>query len=716
MRLRAALAGAARRSGHIRLVAVPVLVVLTAFIWLEPHRDSRLQSAWFDAYQELSPRRVVSMPATIVEIDHKSLVALGQWPWPRSELARLIDDINRHRPAAIGVDILMPEADELSPERLLARARTEDPALASRISALETNDAGLARALAAAPSVLAVAGSATSTGMLLRAAPFIVSDGAARADATAPITPKLAHYAGVLASLDQLDRAAPGRGLISVEPANGVIRRIPLVASIDGTLVPALSIEMLRVALGASSLRLLVAGASVKGIGVGTFVAPTEEDGAVRVYYSPPNSDRFISAIDLLNGNFDPQQLHQKLVLIGVTGAGLIEDKHTPLGVLMPGVEIHAQLLENLFDQTLLLRPDWAPPLEAFAFLLLGAMLVFATPRWKPRDAAVLALGCVALLTATGYVLFRSQRLLFDAASPGLGLLLLFGVLLVLTLSEATRQKKSLERLVQVQREQSARIAGELDAAKRIQAATLPRADFLREDARIDLAAVMLSAREVGGDLYDFFRLDDRRLFFLVGDVAGKGLSASIFMAVSKALYKSTMLRNSGADIGDIMSAANAEVSRDNPEMLFVTTFAGVLDLESGDLAYCNAGHENPWLVHPADATCRRIEDGDGPPLCAVDDFAYRGGRCRMRPGEQLCLISDGVTEARSPAGELYGGERVGRLLLDLRKSGGDASAVIDALRRDVEAFVAGAEPADDLTVLVLRWNSPPAADAVARG
>ncbi len=704
---RAALAGAARGPGHIRLVAVPVLIVLTALIWLTPRSYSRVQAAWFDTYQRLSPRHVVSMPATIVEIDQKSLAAIGQWPWPRSSLARLIDRINRHQPAAIGIDILMPEADELSPERLLARARAEDPDLASRIAALETNDAGLARAIAAAPAVLALVGTDKATGMLLRAAPFVVSDAGVRSGTATPITARLAHYAGVLTSIDQLDRAATGRGLISVEPAFGSIGRIPLVASIDGTLVPALAVEMLRVAIGARSLRLLVSGDDVEGIGVGSFVAPTEGDGAVHVYYSPHNSDRFISAIDLMDGNFDPEQLRQKLVLIGVTGAGLTEDKNTPLGMVMPGVEIHAQLLENLYDQTLLRRPGWASPFEAFAFLVFGSMLVFATPRWKPRDAAALALGCAILLIASGYFAFRWQRLLFDGATPGLCLMVLFGVLLVLTLAEATRQKKSLERVVQAQREESARIAGELDAAKRIQAATLPRADLLRGDTRIDLAAVMLSAREVGGDLYDFFRLDDRRLFFLVGDVAGKGLSASIFMAVSKALYKSTMLRKSDADIGEIMSAANAEVSRDNQEMLFVTAFAGILDLDSGVLAYCNAGHENPWLVHPTEAAARRIEDGDGPPLCTVDAFAYRGGRCRMRPGEQLCLISDGVSEAQDPLGELYGGERVQRLLMSLRGAGMSAAGVIDALRNDVESFTAGAEPSDDLTVLVLRWNGP---------
>jgi serine phosphatase RsbU (regulator of sigma subunit) len=467
---------------------------------------------------------------------------------------------------------------------------------------------------------------------------------------------------------------------------------------------------MLRVAFGAPALRLVVDGAKVRGIEVGGVFAPTEDDGAVRIYYSPNYVTRYVSAIDVLKRRVDPAQLHRTLVLVGVTGLGLIEDKNTPLGVAMPGVAIHAQLLENLYDGTLLRRPAWAPSFETALFFVLGALVVVATPRWKPRNAAALALACVLLLLAGGAVAFRSQRLLFDAANPALHLLLLYGVLLVLTLAEATRQKKALERVVQRQREEAARVAGELDAAKRIQTGTLPRADLLRGDARVDLAAAMIPAREVGGDMYDFFRLDERRLFFLIGDVAGKGLSASIFMAVSKALCKSTMLRAPGADLGQLMSAANAEVSRDNAQMLFVTAFAGVLDLDTGDLDYCNAGHENPWLLVPAGAAVRRIEDGGGPPLCAVDDFAYRGAHCRMRPGEALCLVTDGVTEAPSAAGELYGGARVERALLALPDGAASSRAIVDALCADVETFAAGTEPADDLTVLALRWQGPRAA------
>ena len=169
----------------------------------------------------------------------------------------------------------------------------------------------------------------------------------------------------------------------------------------------------------------------------------------------------------------------------------------------------------------------------------------------------------------------------------------------------------------------------------------------------------MTPARDVGGDLYDFFLLDGDRLFFLVGDVAGKGLSASLFMAVSKALYKSTTLRAADATIGELMRAANAEISRDNPEMFFVTAFAGILDLDTGELEYCNAGHENPYVLRPA----RRARAARGRRRPA----ALRGRRLRLSrrrardcaPGETALLVTDGVVEAQNRGGRAYGGERL---------------------------------------------------------
>jgi CHASE2 domain-containing sensor protein/serine phosphatase RsbU (regulator of sigma subunit) len=695
------------RARNVRLAGGLMLLLWAALIALAPSWNARLPSAGFDAWQTLLPRTPESFPVTVIDIDEKSLATLGRWPWPRTLVARLVDDLNKAGPAAIGVDMFMPEADPRSPEHPLASSGSAMEETSNKLAMLPSNDAVLAAALSRARSVLAVAGLPDSAGMTLRVVPVLVRDASASFGSGTPQTDML-RFAGALTSVDELNRAASGWGLISTGSSSGPVRRIPLVASIDGTLVPAFAVEMIRLAAGARALRLEVSGSAVAGIAAGPAFIPTEADGAARIYFSPRRVERLVSAVDVLEGRVDPDRIRGRLVLVGVSGIGLSDYHQTPLGVAMPGTEIQAQLLENILGGTLLMRPAWAPAFEAALFLLLGTMLVLATPTWRPASSAMLAVGCFAAPLVITYVAFRWHRLVLDAATPSLGILLLFGAMLVLTLAEAMRQKRALERAVQAERERSARMAGELDAARRIQMAFLPDARQFRDDPRIDVAAAMEPAREVGGDLYDFFRLDNRRLFFIVGDVAGKGLSASIFMAISKALYKSAALRSPSADIGVVMAEANAEVSRDNPQLLFVTAFAGILDLDSGELAYCNAGHENPFVVDPRGGPERRLEDGGGPPLCAVDAFAYRSARDRLRGGEILCVVSDGITEAHDRGGALYGSARIcAALRASVERGAPRAGTVAEALRHDVELFAAGTEPADDKTVLVLRWNGP---------
>lgn len=388
-----------------------------------------LRSFVFDTYQVVMPRTIESTPATVVEIDEKSLRELGGWPWPRTLLAKLVDDIAREQPAAIALDIMMPEADTHSAERELARAGAPDPALARRLAELPSNDTTLARSLSAAPSVLAVAGSAEPTGTPVRAPPFDIRDSAGRS-AKLPAALQGAGYAGLQASLDELDRAAAGRGLISAQSADGVIRRIPLVAVINGTLVPVLAIEMLRVALHASSLRLLVSGNSVQGIAIGEAIVPTEEDGAVRIHYSPAFAGRMVSAIDVLGGKVDPSRLRQKLVLIGATAGGIDNAIIIPGGRRTPGIEIHCQLLENIFDGTLLARPAWARYIEASAFCFLAALFILGVPHWSATWSILALFACCTIVTIAGVSAYAWSRLLFDPAHVMLGIVLLYGIIM----------------------------------------------------------------------------------------------------------------------------------------------------------------------------------------------------------------------------------------------------------------------------------------------
>jgi serine phosphatase RsbU (regulator of sigma subunit) len=205
----------------------------------------------------------------------------------------------------------------------------------------------------------------------------------------------------------------------------------------------------------------------------------------------------------------------------------------------------------------------------------------------------------------------------------------------------------------------------------------------------------------VGGDFYDCFMVDKDRLFLVVGDVSGKGLPASLFMALSKSLLKSIALRGP-SDPGSLLMLANAEISRDNAESFFVTAFAALLDVRTGALAFCNAGHEPPIACRPGSAP-ERVEHSGGPPLCVMDGFEYPSAQRRMKAGEWLCVLTDGVTEAMNAAGEFYGTTRLHAVLKPLSSAAPDV--VIAAVREDVRKFTGATEQSDDLTLLCVRWN-----------
>jgi serine phosphatase RsbU (regulator of sigma subunit) len=368
----------------------------------------------------------------------------------------------------------------------------------------------------------------------------------------------------------------------------------------------------------------------------------------------------------------------------------------------MAGPEIHVQLLESLFEDDLLRRPRWIRWAEAAFTAVIGVALVLAVPLLSARTSLIAMLGILVLTPALGFAVYRHAGLLVDAAVPVACLVLVFTGVLGATLAETQRQRRALREQLAREHEAAVRLAGELEAARRVQMDMLPDpvATFPGE-TRFALHAYLAPAREVGGDLYDFFPLDDHRLFFVIGDVSGSGMDASVFMAISRALCKSTALRRHDA-VAAIVRETNAEVSRDNPEAFFVTACAGVLDADTGILTYVNAGHETPLAV-ASDGSVRALEEGGGPPLCVDEDFAYVSATYRMRPGEAVCLVTDGVTEAVSAGGAFYGRARL-RDALGAVGAGANAAKIGEAVRGDVERFAAGHEQSDDMAILVVQW------------
>ncbi|HEU4366747.1 MAG TPA: CHASE2 domain-containing protein [Methylomirabilota bacterium] len=689
-----------RLLGGALLAALLLLDFVPDVLWLGSPRIM-----WFDLCQWLAPRPRLSDQIVIVEVDERSLTRRGQWPWPRTLLADLVDQIAVAGPAVIGLGFVMSEPDRLSPNRLPDLIRSIDPDLAARLAALPSNEVILAGALRGRPVVLGVVGVAGGGGA-----------GSGAPERTTPVRvvgadpmPFLPRFGATLRSVDTIDRAASGHGLLDVPLDGGVVRRVPTVVRVGDLITPAFGLELLRVARRQPGFALAAGADGIAGVQVADLVVATNPDGSVWLRYARPTPDRFVSAADVLDGVTVRDVFAGKLVLVGVTALAVGDRPVVAGGGRRNGVEIHAELIDSVLEGALLARPWWAWGAERLFLLAGGVVVILTVPIWRARATLAVLLPLLALAGGGSLALYHWRLLLLDAATPSLRLIVLFGAMLGVALAEAERQRRALRRQVEQQREAAARVEGELSAAREIQMKSLPRpANVLAGETRLDLDAVLEPAREVGGDLYDFFRLDGDRFFLLLGDVTGKGVPASLFMAVSKALYKSTALRR-GASVATMMREANGEISRDNSGAQFVTMFAAVLDLAAGTLEYCNAGHDPPYVIPRDHGPLSRLAGGHGVPLCVDEAFAYEAARIALRPGDTLCLVTDGVTEAANAAGEWYGRARLEALLAAI-PAGAGAKAFVTAIRADVNRFVAGAEPADDLAIMVLRWDGAPKA------
>jgi serine phosphatase RsbU (regulator of sigma subunit)/CHASE2 domain-containing sensor protein len=697
----------ATRAGRGRWIALLVLLALSVPIGFPGYSPfTRLRLAWLDFYQYALPRDRRSDDVVVVEIDEPSLRTLGQWPWPRTLLAQLVERIGSAGARAIGLDIVMPEPDRTSPEALIPRL---DPLHADVIAALATlppNDARLAEAIGRHPVVLGIAGADgaadTENSILFTKAPVSVNGGG-------PIGPQLRAYRSTVPSLLRFQRAAAGQGIINADLERGVLRRVPLVSTDGVTLLPAFALELVRVARGAPAVRVEVRDGAVKTVGVGELRVPTQSDGEIWLHFAKPEPQRYVSAVDVLAGDAAPvpvlPRLRNKIVLVGITGLALVDRRVTPRAEIVPGTEVHAQVLESLLERRFLQRPRWMPAAEVASFALLGGLLIWATPAMR-RTGAVFLLGAsLVLVVALGFGLFVWMGLLFDAATLAVALFVVFASLVAAALAQADHDRRTSQRSLRAAREAAARVDGELQAARRIQLGILPSSEAsFPHERRFELAAAVEPASSVGGDLYDFFMLDRSRLFFHIADVSGKGIPASLFMSITKVLTKSVALR-AGRDAAQLLTQANTELCRDNPESMFVTAFAAILDADSGELIYWTAGHDTPF-VHDGAEVYQLDRSQSGPPLCALSNFDYREQRWRLQPGNLLVLFTDGIPEAENPAGELYGKARLARCLQRL-PARTTAAALVDAVRADVSAFVAGAPASDDLTLLVLRWLGP---------
>ena len=417
--------------------ALPGLAITLALVLLHAAQVPavvQLGNLLFDAYQRAAPRPYRDAPVRVVDIDDETIARLGQWPWPRTDVARLAQSLADAGASAIAFDIVFSEPDRTSPARAVEILRRNPQARGSYadIAALPDHDTLMGETMAATPSVMGFfLTREPNTARPAQKAGFAVSG--------APPLDSIPGFSGAIVPLSVIGESAAGAGFVSiVGGTDGIIRTAPLLGRIGDQMVPSLSLEALRVAQGAGAIMVKSTDGSgemgggepsVVAIKVGEFEVPTTPAGALWMHYTPPRPERIVPAWKILTGALPPAEMERlfggHIVFIGTGAAGLRDLVSTPVQDRELGVVVHAQAVEQMILGEFLVRPDWAAGLERLVLLIVGIGLSLSLPGLGALRGGVVSLLALAGVGAGSWFAF-TDGLLLDPTVPALSLVAVY--------------------------------------------------------------------------------------------------------------------------------------------------------------------------------------------------------------------------------------------------------------------------------------------------
>jgi adenylate cyclase len=428
-----------RRFGYARLACLALLVGFAALRIADPAPIEEIRVRTFDTYQRIDHRKKPEKPiVTIVGIDDKSLKALGQWPWPRTKIAELIDKLTGLGAAAIAFDVVFPEPDRLNPEIAADSFRDLDEATRDKLKALPSNDQILAETIKRSRVVLGESGVPEVNPDLDKQLPQT-----GLATAGEDPKPYLYEFPGLIRNIPVLEQAAAGRGLFSIKPErDGIIRRVPIIMIAQGAVMPSLVFEMLRVVSGSDTILVKTNQDGVVSVRAGRFQIPTDSNGQLWVHFARQDPSLYVPAVDVLEGRVSPDRVAGKLVLVGTPALGLNDIKTTPVDPAMPGVEVHAQVLEAALMRAVLTQPNYGFAFEFFAAVVIGLLVIAFAPRLGPVTLVVVGALFGSVLIGTSWYFYKEQKLLVDFTYPLLSTTAIYLTLIFASFVREQQQRK----------------------------------------------------------------------------------------------------------------------------------------------------------------------------------------------------------------------------------------------------------------------------------
>ena len=665
------------------LVFLILLILLISLKILNPAFIKSVSYLSFDLYQKIFVEEKNS-DVVIIDIDEQSLGKFGQFPWNRRVFAKILDQLNIHNPKAIGFDIFFTEKDKQSPEAII-KSYGLIPSDVADIQNLKSPDDIFSEKLKQSKSIIAVLGSnvPSHSNYNRKAKARFLSKGGDPKDFTY-------SYPHSIGSLEKLEKNVKGLGSISfLDQLDGIIRSLPLIVQFDKKIYPTMGLEMVRVGSKQKNIYVELNEVGIQRISARPHKVESDPNGIIWIKYKKSNKDQFISAGDVYDGKFQSDFFKDKYVLIGASAQGLFDLVKTPLGVTIPGVEVHANVIENIIDQSYLIRNPNTYIFELIFSIIIALLTFILSQKIKPKYSLSIFFGNILAIIIIGFSIYKFRSELVDFSYPIFIVTLTFLTGLYFRFIEENKMA-----LANLQKE--AKLLKERELAAGVQKSLFP--DISKFENFI--FAKNVPARDVSGDYFDVVRSTPEEYFFTLADVSGKGVKAGMYMAKASSIFRT--LTNLKFPLEKVVFGVNNELVEAKFKGMFVTAVFGKLNIKTGELVFINAGHES-ILTFDKNKNYEYIKS-EMPPIGIVKYFTesmVKSNTINLKD-KTFVVYTDGVTEGYMKNGEELGAEGVQKIINEMSQV--TPKSIVESIEKELNW---GAEKLrDDITCMAINISN----------
>jgi adenylate cyclase len=529
----------------------------------------------YDFYQKVIVKGEVE-GISIIDIDEKSLAIIGQFPWRRDVYAKILENINKYEPAAVAFDIFFSEEDRQNPKDLLLQLKLSNDQL-KNIDVLDSSEIFI-NSLKSSKVILPVVGTIKDSLAENNSKPKlrIISKGSDSRE-------YLYKFRNKITSLEKINNNADGIGSISTLPGiDGIIRKVPLLLSLNNVIWPSLSLEAIRVSNNQKNLLIETDESGIKTIKTRKNIFRTDRNGIINIKFKNFSKQNYISAIDIINNDFKKEKIQDKIILIGSSAQGLFDIVKISNGKVVPGVEVHAHIISNIINEDSIIKNTYTRSIENALFFFILMFLVMVPKKVEPKFSFFIFLISIFLINGLSIFLFY-QNIYIDTFFTSISGAIIFMTALYLRYLD--------ENLIALENEKKQLVLKkEREIAGDVQKKLFPSNKVLEKF----VYAKNTPAKDVSGDYYDYYQVNENEFFFTLADVSGKGIKAGILMANAASVFRSLVKMNES--LSKTAMFINNQVKDSSYQSMFITAIIGKINIEKKEMEYVNLGHE-PMMI-----------------------------------------------------------------------------------------------------------------------